>query len=199
MAYFSELYQASLRPLPAGKPLPDESGFMDYVSPPPVNRYGLDYYEPFDHPPPPPPSPQGYNIPFYYPPTPLVSPPPPPPMTATALLRPYDPPPLLRYRRVEAPSSDQQGQPLLSTVLYGTLTVLSLLLFILVVASVVVVAGKRSPRREPRTEVNLVRYRTLPVREVHFSRRPLKLAFETPDNAGPASPRKHIDEGDVQK
>ncbi|XP_065283733.1 arp2/3 complex-activating protein rickA-like isoform X2 [Dermacentor albipictus] len=160
MAYFSELYQASLRPLPAGKPLPDESGFMDYVSPPPVNRYGLDYYEPFDHPPPPPPSPQGYNIPFYYPPTPLVSPPPPPPMTATALLRPYDPPPLLRYRRVE---------------------------------------GKRSPRREPRTEVNLVRYRTLPVREVHFSRRPLKLAFETPDNAGPASPRKHIDEGDVQK
>ncbi|XP_054925381.1 uncharacterized protein [Dermacentor andersoni] len=195
MANFSELYQASLRPHPTNKPLPDESGFMDYVSPPPVNGYGLNYYVPFNYPPPP----QGYNIPFYCPPPPLVSLPPPPPMPPTALLRPYDPPPLVRYRRVEAPSSDQQEQPLLSTLLYGMLAVLSLLLFTLVVASLVVVAGKRSPRREPWTEVDLVRYRTLPVREVHFSRRPLKFAIETPDNAGPASPRKHIDEGDVHK
>ncbi|XP_075724487.1 uncharacterized protein LOC142767153 [Rhipicephalus microplus] len=46
MAELSEMYQASLKPLPPNKPLPDETGFQNYFSPPLVgpNYFMPNYY-----------------------------------------------------------------------------------------------------------------------------------------------------------
>ncbi|KAL1475067.1 hypothetical protein MTO96_037556, partial [Rhipicephalus appendiculatus] len=75
---------------------------------PPVSPYGLSYYTPSYYPPPM----QSYYAPFYYPPSP------PPMMLRPPLIGPYNPRPLVRYRREEAPSSGQQEQPFMSSMLY---------------------------------------------------------------------------------
>ncbi|XP_075726157.1 uncharacterized protein LOC142767798 [Rhipicephalus microplus] len=205
VAEFSEEYQASLRPHPPDKPLPDESGFADYLSPlPPVSPYGLSYYRP---PPPtqgyyaPPPvrtylAPmQGYYAPSYYPPPPPVMPRPP-------LIQPYNPPFLGRYPVVHAPTSGQQEQPFVSTFLYGALVIVSVVLFTLLIATVFAVAGnagRRSQRRQHRTEVDLVRYSTLPDRHFRLlSSGPMNAGIGAPDNAQRVLFRKHVEKDDVQ-
>nr|XP_037286156.1 extensin-1-like [Rhipicephalus microplus] len=132
-------------PHPPDKPLPDESGFADYLSPPPpVSPYGLSYYRPL--PPtrgyygPPPmqtyPAPMhGYYAPSYYPP------PPPPVMPRPPLIQPYNRPFLGRYRVVHAPTYGQQEQPFVSTFLYGALVIVSVVLFTLLIATVFAVTG----------------------------------------------------------
>ncbi|KAL1444166.1 hypothetical protein MTO96_045644, partial [Rhipicephalus appendiculatus] len=60
MAEMSEIYQASLRPHPPYKPLPDETAFANYFSPPPVAPDNRGNYAPYFNyyaPPPPPPLP----------------------------------------------------------------------------------------------------------------------------------------------
>nr|XP_037286153.1 leucine-rich repeat extensin-like protein 5 [Rhipicephalus microplus] len=162
-------FEKSQRPHPPDKPLPDESGFADYLSPPPpVSPYGLSYYRP---PPPtqgyyvPPPvqiypAPmQGYYAPSYYPP------PPPPLMPRPPLIQPYNPPFLGRYRVVRAPTSGQQEQPFVSTFLYGALVIVSVVLFTLLIATVFAVTDETAfaryfspPSVAPHDRGNYVRY-----------------------------------------
>ncbi|XP_075726153.1 uncharacterized protein LOC119179187 [Rhipicephalus microplus] len=193
-------------PHPPDKPLPDESEFADYLSPPPpVSPYGLSYYRPL--PPtrgyygPPPmqiyPAPmQGYYAPSYYPP------PPPPVMPRPPLIQPYNRPFLGRYRVVHAPTYGQQEQPFVSTFLYGALVIVSVVLFTLLIATVFAVtgnAGRRSQRRQHRTGVDLVRYSTLPDRHFRFlSSGPQNAGIEAPDHAQGVLFRKHVEKDDVQ-
>ncbi|XP_077491844.1 uncharacterized protein LOC144102451 [Amblyomma americanum] len=143
-ALFSEMYQASLRPHPPDKPLPDETGFMEYPLSPPAN-------------------PPGYYMPVYYPPPPPRPPPPPPaPMLApsapvrTPRPAPYSANTTIRRDRVRT-TTDQttsdRNWSLAACISYIALVLVGLLLFTLAVMLAVVMAGKRfSVRRHTTLE-----------------------------------------------
>ncbi|XP_077489485.1 uncharacterized protein LOC144100399 [Amblyomma americanum] len=73
MAFFSEIYQASLRPIRAGEPLPDESNFFNYPEPTPQPQPYFPYFAPPD-------SAYSYAPPEQLLPPPLPFPPPLPPL-----------------------------------------------------------------------------------------------------------------------
>ncbi|XP_054925719.1 uncharacterized protein [Dermacentor andersoni] len=131
MAELSEMYQASLRPHPPYKPLPDETGFVDYFSPPPV-----------------PPDEQGNYGPYYYYP-PLFAqpppPPPPPPPAPSASPVPYGYTGKSRASKTQGRPSTASNQAMENFMVYATLVIILLFLFSLVIMLGFAMAGKYLP------------------------------------------------------
>ncbi|XP_065283734.1 uncharacterized protein [Dermacentor albipictus] len=145
MAELSEMYQASLRPHPPYKPLPDETGFEDYFSPPPV-----------------PPDDQGNYGPYYYYPQVFAQPPPPPP-TPPAPPVPYGYSGKSRASKTQGRPSTASNQAMYSFIVYATLVLILLFLFTLIIVLGFAVAGKYSPLgKGRRTEPVPTGYSTRP-------------------------------------
>ncbi|XP_054925441.1 uncharacterized protein [Dermacentor andersoni] len=167
MAVFSEMYQASLLPLPPNKPLPDETGFHDYFSPPPVGQsyddpnYNNYYYyppapQPFPQPPPPPPV--------------LAFPPPPPPPPPEFDLLPFNPPPVARNPRLDAPTSKEMSQPTVNFMVYCTMFFLTAFLLSLTIMIAYAIVVKRSVVPDQWTEEGPLRIVTRPAGDAgHFA------------------------------
>ncbi|XP_075726155.1 uncharacterized protein LOC142767796 [Rhipicephalus microplus] len=130
------MYQASLKPLPPNKPLPDETGFQNYFSPSPVgqNCYMPNYYfYPQAYPQPPP----VYTLPPL-PPAPVYAPASPEELDAF----PVSAPPNSIDSRRPASNSSEVGQPALNFLLCGLLLFLVLLLFGLAIMMAYAMTGK---------------------------------------------------------
>ncbi|XP_065283731.1 uncharacterized protein [Dermacentor albipictus] len=172
MAEFSEMYQASLRPLPPDKPLPDETGFHDYISPPPVGqsyddpKYYYYYCPPARQPFPPPPPVLSFPPPL---PCPLPSPPPPPPPPELDLL-PFNPPPVARNARLDAPTSKEMSQPTGNFMMYCTMFFLAAFLLSLAIVTAYAIVVKRVVVPDQWTEEGPVRIVTRPPGDAgHFA------------------------------
>ncbi|KAL1485968.1 hypothetical protein MTO96_031613 [Rhipicephalus appendiculatus] len=179
MAEMSEIYQASLRPHPPYKPLPDETAFANYFSPPPVAPDNRGNYVPY------------FN---YY------APAAPPPLPPQELLSPPLPASIENTRK--SPTGKNQGgtssetnQPLQNFMMYGAVVLGILVIFTLTVMFAYAMAGRNSGRgREDGMAEGSGGYRPRPTDHPGF-RREASMVVPLPNKAPQSHPaRGHSDE-----